>query len=214
MAHAETSLFVIASKSGSTIEPNTMAAEARRRVVAAGHTSGGRGSSRSPTKARRCTASRRLSRFRDVFVNPSDIGGRYSALSLFGMVPAALMGIDLDALVAGARAMEAACRLAQVAATIRAWRWARSWAPAPPPKRARQADAAPSEATRVVRSVGRAARRGEYRQARQGRRPDRRRIRAHVTRSAIASSSRSTRGRRHTGALPSSTMPKLRARRQ
>ena len=49
-------------------------------------------------------------RFRDVFVNPSDIGGRYSALSFFGMVPAALMGVDLDALLAGARAMESACR--------------------------------------------------------------------------------------------------------
>jgi hypothetical protein len=34
--------------------------------------------------------------YRDVFVNPSDIGGRYSALSLFGMVPAAAMGLDLD----------------------------------------------------------------------------------------------------------------------
>ncbi len=61
MAHADTSLFIIASKSGSTIEPNTMAAEARRRVIAAGRTNGGRGSSRSPTKTRRCTASRRRS---------------------------------------------------------------------------------------------------------------------------------------------------------
>lgn len=34
--------------------------------------------------------------FRNVFINPSDIGGRYSALSYFGMVPAALIGINLD----------------------------------------------------------------------------------------------------------------------
>lgn len=34
--------------------------------------------------------------FRDSFINPYDIGGRYSALSYFGMVPAALIGIDLD----------------------------------------------------------------------------------------------------------------------
>ncbi|MBZ0286486.1 MAG: transaldolase, partial [Anaerolineae bacterium] len=34
--------------------------------------------------------------FRDIFSNPEDIGGRYSALSYFGMVPAALMGLDLD----------------------------------------------------------------------------------------------------------------------
>ena len=35
--------------------------------------------------------------FRDVFINPSDIGGRYSALSFFGLVPAALMGQDIAA---------------------------------------------------------------------------------------------------------------------
>ena len=33
--------------------------------------------------------------FRDLFINPSDIGGRYSALSFFGLVPAALMGQDV-----------------------------------------------------------------------------------------------------------------------
>lgn len=33
--------------------------------------------------------------FRDTFLNPEDIGGRYSALSYFGMVPAAVMGLDL-----------------------------------------------------------------------------------------------------------------------
>ncbi len=36
--------------------------------------------------------------FRDTFINPSDIGGRYSALSYFGMVPAALIGLDLPRL--------------------------------------------------------------------------------------------------------------------
>jgi transaldolase / glucose-6-phosphate isomerase len=36
--------------------------------------------------------------FRDVFINPTDIGGRYSALSYFGLVPAAIIGMDLDKL--------------------------------------------------------------------------------------------------------------------
>jgi glucose-6-phosphate isomerase len=49
-------------------------------------------------------------RFRDVFINPPDIGGRFSALSFFGLVPAAMMGIDVDALVGPARAMADACR--------------------------------------------------------------------------------------------------------
>mgnify|MGYP005836248617 CR=1 FL=1 len=47
--------------------------------------------------------------FRDVFVNPTDIGGRYSALSYFGLVPAALTGLDIDALWASAQSMAKAC---------------------------------------------------------------------------------------------------------
>ena len=47
--------------------------------------------------------------FRAVFVNPSDIGGRYSALSFFGMVPAALIGADLERLLDGVRDVAVAC---------------------------------------------------------------------------------------------------------
>ncbi|MBZ0274802.1 MAG: bifunctional transaldolase/phosoglucose isomerase, partial [Anaerolineae bacterium] len=47
--------------------------------------------------------------FRDTFLNPVDIGGRYSALSYFGMVPAALMGLDLDRMWASAQRMMRAC---------------------------------------------------------------------------------------------------------
>jgi len=111
MANAATSLFILASKSGSTIEPNTMAAEARRRVVAAGHTNWGTRFIAITDEGTALHQSAAANGFRDIFVNPSDIGGRYSALSLFGMVPAALMGIDLDVIVSSARAMEAACRV-------------------------------------------------------------------------------------------------------
>ncbi len=44
-----------------------------------------------------------------VFGHP-DIGGRFSVLSAFGMAPAAVAGIDLEPLLASARAMAAACR--------------------------------------------------------------------------------------------------------
>jgi transaldolase/glucose-6-phosphate isomerase len=37
--------------------------------------------------------------FREVFLNDPNIGGRYSALSLFGLVPAALLGIDIERLL-------------------------------------------------------------------------------------------------------------------
>src|SRR6185503_1232064 len=47
---------------------------------------------------------------REVFLNPTDIGGRYSALSYTGLVPAALIGIDLDALLASAQVMLARTR--------------------------------------------------------------------------------------------------------
>src|SRR6185369_8427238 len=46
--------------------------------------------------------------FRRIFLNPADIGGRYSALSFFGMVPAALQGFDFRTLLDRAvRAMHA-----------------------------------------------------------------------------------------------------------
>jgi transaldolase/glucose-6-phosphate isomerase len=47
--------------------------------------------------------------FRRVFVNPPDIGGRYSALSYFGLVPAALIGLDLGRLLDRAGRMLTAC---------------------------------------------------------------------------------------------------------
>ncbi len=45
-------------------------------------------------------------RFRKIFLNPPDIGGRYSALSYFGLVPAALMGIDIKTLLKDAEQMK------------------------------------------------------------------------------------------------------------
>jgi glucose-6-phosphate isomerase len=110
MTRAKSTLFVLASKSGSTIEPNVMADEAKRRVIAEGHADWAKRFI-AITDPDTALHTRAVSEgFRDVFVNPPDIGGRYSALSLFGMVPAALMGLDIERLLAGARAMEQACR--------------------------------------------------------------------------------------------------------
>ena len=47
--------------------------------------------------------------FRRSFLNPPDIGGRYSALSYFGLVPAALGGVDLSGLLDRAATMTQAC---------------------------------------------------------------------------------------------------------
>ncbi|MBC7932150.1 MAG: bifunctional transaldolase/phosoglucose isomerase, partial [Rubrivivax sp.] len=48
-------------------------------------------------------------KFKRIFLNPADIGGRYSALSYFGMVPAALMGIDIKKLLDRAERIVHAC---------------------------------------------------------------------------------------------------------
>jgi transaldolase / glucose-6-phosphate isomerase len=48
-------------------------------------------------------------KFRKVFINPPDLGGRYSVLSDFGLVPMALMGIDIKAFLSSAKQMEDSC---------------------------------------------------------------------------------------------------------
>ena len=48
-------------------------------------------------------------KFRRIFLNPADIGGRYSALSYFGMVPAALMGLDIRKLLDRAERIVHSC---------------------------------------------------------------------------------------------------------
>jgi glucose-6-phosphate isomerase len=48
--------------------------------------------------------------FRSIFLNPPDVGGRYSALTYVGLVPAALLGLDLHALLDDAALMAERCR--------------------------------------------------------------------------------------------------------
>lgn len=45
-------------------------------------------------------------KFREVFINPPDLGGRYSVLSNFGLVPMALMGINISAVLSSAKQMQ------------------------------------------------------------------------------------------------------------
>jgi transaldolase/glucose-6-phosphate isomerase len=48
--------------------------------------------------------------FRKIFSSPPEVGGRYSALTYFGLVPAALIGVDLSKLLRRANSMADACR--------------------------------------------------------------------------------------------------------
>lgn len=103
-------LFVVASKSGTTIEPNMFYKHFRALTErAVGADAAGR---HFVAICDGGTALERLAGeqgFRRVFVNPSDIGGRYSVQSLFGLVPAALAGIDIGALLGRVNAMGGAC---------------------------------------------------------------------------------------------------------
>ena len=97
-------LFIVASKSGGTIEPNSQFAYFWERVPDGAHFIAitDPGSSLDALGRERC--------FRRVFNAQADIGGRYSALSDFGMVPAALIGADIGQLAMRAREMFEACR--------------------------------------------------------------------------------------------------------
>jgi transaldolase/glucose-6-phosphate isomerase len=110
-------LFIVASKSGTTTEPLAFQADAWARIEHALHE---RHAPRNENAGELIVAITDPGRsvesiphhdeFREVFLNPPDIGGRYSALSYVGLVPASLIGLDLDALLASALTMLGACR--------------------------------------------------------------------------------------------------------
>ncbi len=97
------SLLVVSSKSGGTIETMSLYAYFR------GDTPDARDYAAITDPGTSLQRLAEREEFAGVFLNPPDLGGRYSALSLFGLVPAALIGVDLDALLATAAAMASAC---------------------------------------------------------------------------------------------------------
>lgn len=102
-------LFIIASKSGTTTEPNTFHRYWYNEVAKQSADPGKSfvtitdpGSQMADTAA--------AEGFRRIFLNQPDIGGRYSALSYFGMAPGALMGLDVEKLLRRAATMGEHCR--------------------------------------------------------------------------------------------------------
>lgn len=102
-------LFIVSSKSGSTIEPNSLLSFLFEKSASAGKNAPSRFIAISDPGTSMERLARQL-RFRKVFLNPADIGGRYSALSYFGLVPAALMGVDLTDLLTKTRRTAEATR--------------------------------------------------------------------------------------------------------
>ena len=96
-------LFIVSSKSGGTVETLSLYRYFRALVDDGNHFIAITDPGTSLTKLAADEG------FRDAFENPPDIGGRFSALSLFGLVPAALMGIDIGALLKRAAKMAESC---------------------------------------------------------------------------------------------------------
>ena len=96
--------FLVSSKSGGTIETMSQLAYFRARLEASGVEEPGSRFSAITDPGSPLEAIAKKTGFRSVFLNPADVGGRYSALTYFGMVPAALLGLDLAALHARAAA--------------------------------------------------------------------------------------------------------------
>jgi len=93
-------LFLVSSKSGSTVEPLSFYKHFRRAVEAAvGQEDAGAHFVAITDPGSPLAQLAIDDGFRRSFENPPDMGGRYSVLSYFGLVPAALMGVDLAKLL-------------------------------------------------------------------------------------------------------------------
>ncbi len=102
-------LFIVASKSGTTAEPNAFGEYFYARVRDVKGDRAGENFIAITDPGTPLAAQGGQRRYRRVFLNFADIGGRYSALSYFGLVPASLAGLDVAGLVGRARLMAQAC---------------------------------------------------------------------------------------------------------
>ena len=115
-------LFIVASKSGTTTEPLAFQADAWARIRAAldarheHRESPGTLIAAISDPGKSIAAIPHHDELREVFLNPPDIGGRYSALTYVGLVPASLIGLSLGDLLASSADMLARCREPEPAA--------------------------------------------------------------------------------------------------
>jgi transaldolase / glucose-6-phosphate isomerase len=103
-------LFIVSSKSGSTLEPNIFKQyffDRVKQVVGADKAGARFVAITDPGSKMQHVAE--ADRFRHIFYGLPDIGGRYSALSNFGMVPAAAMGLDTHQFLDRTEEMVQAC---------------------------------------------------------------------------------------------------------
>ena len=103
-------LFLVSSKSGTTTEPLILYAYFSDLLEkAAGKEKVGHNFIAITDAGTPLATLAQQERFRHTFLNPPDIGGRYSVLSYFGLVPAALIGIDITTMLQQANRMRETC---------------------------------------------------------------------------------------------------------
>jgi glucose-6-phosphate isomerase len=103
-------IFIVSSKSGSTLEPNIFKQYFFDRVSeAVGDTEAGNRFIAITDPGSKMEQVARADKFRNIFFGLPSIGGRYSALSDFGLVPAAIMGIDVERFLNATQEMARAC---------------------------------------------------------------------------------------------------------
>ncbi|MGH2402150.1 MAG: bifunctional transaldolase/phosoglucose isomerase, partial [Candidatus Limnocylindria bacterium] len=108
-AGAQRTIFCVSSKSGSTTEPNAYQAAMGEIAPALDFLA-------ITDPGASLAELARAQEFRGIVEAPPDVGGRYSALTVFGLVPAVLSGVDLGGLLERARRMADACRQADASA--------------------------------------------------------------------------------------------------
>lgn len=106
-----TTTFAVCSKSGTTVEPLSLERHFRGALIDAGVVNT-RQHLIAITDARTPLAKRATDgdQFHWLVETPRDVGGRFSALTPFGMLPAAALGLDLDLLSSSAREVAQSCR--------------------------------------------------------------------------------------------------------
>ena len=103
-------LFLVSSKSGTTVEPNTLYAYFWEKLdTAIGRARAGKNFVAITDPGTPLSKAARDDGFRRLFEASADLGGRYSVLSHFGLVPAALTGVDVALLLRRARNMADRC---------------------------------------------------------------------------------------------------------
>ena len=107
----ERTLFIVASKSGSTLEPNCFKQYFFERVAEkVGRENAGKQFIAITDPGSKMEQVARDDGFRHIFYGKPEIGGRFSALSAFGMTAAASMGLDVDGFLTKTSETVAACR--------------------------------------------------------------------------------------------------------